>query len=160
MTYPVSDGLLGADGFVVAEAGVAPSVRVIRDKAASLERDQPLSQSVLWKLMRDFYDRGGPEAWRAADPVPHYVTSSPFLVDAYARIVEGFLRDCLALDGAPGDPSSPALDRSQPVYIVELGAGHGRLGYRLVKGLARAMTGLAMDGLRWVYVMSDLSQQN
>jgi tetratricopeptide (TPR) repeat protein len=140
-------------------ASFAPAP-LIRHKATSLEHDQPLSRSVLWKLMRDFYDLEGPEAWRASDPVPHYVTSSPFLVDAYARIIEGFLHDCQALDPAPADASTPGLDRSQPVYIVELGAGHGRLGYRLVKRLARALASPAAGAVRWVYVMSDLSEHN
>ena len=125
---------------------------LIREKASSLERDQALSQSLLWKLMRDFYDLGGPEAWRGDDPVPHYVTSSPFLVDAYARIIEGFLQDCGA--------GSPAVDPEQPVYIVELGAGHGRLAYRLVQRLARTVKGPSDGGVRWVYVMSDLSEHN
>lgn len=123
----------------------------MREKATVLERDERLSQSMLWRLMRAFYDEQGLEAWRTADPVPHYVTTSPSLVHAYTRIIRGYLQDCM---------TSGQIDTSEPVYIVELGAGHGRLGYRLVKRLRRALPAGAPGSVPWVYVLSDLSQRN
>lgn len=106
---------------------------------------------MLWRLMRTFYDREGLEAWRTQDPVPHYVTTSPTLVQAYTEIIRGYLRDLAA---------STAFDPREPVYIVELGAGHGRLGYRLVRRLQRMSAGSAFGAHRWVYVLSDLSERN
>jgi hypothetical protein len=44
---------------------------------------------------------------------------------ACVKIALGYLRDVDA-----------ELDASQPVYIVELGAGSGRFGYRFVKRLS------------------------
>ena len=104
---------------------------------------------MLWDLMRAFYDGQGLEAWSTADPVPHYVTTSPRLAKAYSAIIAGYLHDVA---------SSPDFDPGAPMYIVELGAGHGRLGYRLVRRLL--LTSSGADAPRWVYVMSDLSDRN
>ena len=52
---------------------------------------QPLSRSFLWRLQRNFFDRAGVEAWTAGI-VPHYITSNPWIADAYAQVVLGWLR--------------------------------------------------------------------
>ncbi len=54
-----------------------------------------------------------------------------FIARAYAKVILGLLKDVLeAPAGAPnrGDPA-------HPVYIVEVGAGHGRFGYLVVQAL-------------------------
>jgi hypothetical protein len=109
-----------------------------------LESATPLSQSMVWRLQRTFYGDQGIAAW-SQSRVPHAVTTSPNIARAYARVVLGFLRDAQTL-----------LDPSQPVYIVELGAGSGRFAYRFLK----AFTGLLDDAARTfhvVYVMTDAS---
>ena len=84
-----------------------------------LEQQQRLSRSLLWRLQRNYFEHYGIEAWRSG-AVPHHITSSPFIADAYARMVLGFLRDL-------------SVDHSQPVYIVELGSGSGRFSYLFLK---------------------------
>ena len=106
---------------------------------------------MLWRLMRTFYDGQGLEAWRADDPVPHYVTTSPKVAQAYSNIIRGYLEDVGSL---------PDFDAREPVYIVELGAGHGRLGYRIVRRLLQLAAGPTFGRVRWVYVLSDLSEGN
>src|SRR4051812_33397502 len=90
-----------------------------------LEADKRFSESMLWKLQRGFFEQRGEEAWSQAI-VPHYITSNPFIGAAYAGIVAAFLRDCHDAAGAPG---FGPLDPSQPVNIVELGAGPGRFAF-------------------------------
>src|SRR5262245_56914020 len=82
-----------------------------------LEEKQRLSQSLLWRAQRHFFEQQGIEAWRQGT-VPHYVTSNPYLANTYARLVFAFLRDCRAVAAAPGQTDFPPLDLSQPVYII------------------------------------------
>ena len=73
-----------------------------------LEQKQRLSQSLIWKLQRDYFDRQGIGAWRTG-AVPHHITSSAFIAQAYARVVFGFLRDFYAFQH---DSASPCTSSS------------------------------------------------
>src|SRR5438270_8877543 len=97
-----------------------------------LEQMQRLSGSILWKLQRGFFHRQGVRAW-SQGPVPHYITSNAFIADGYARVVFGFLRDCHAVTPTGENPNFLPLDLSQPVYIIELGAGSGRFAFHFMK---------------------------
>src|SRR5581483_5212827 len=65
---------------------------------------------------------------------------------AYAQIVLGYLRDVAS-----------ELDRSKPTYIVELGAGSGRFGFRFVKCLAALLERSSLHDVHFTYVMTDMS---
>ena len=82
-------------------------------------RYRRLSESPLWTAQRRFYERAGVHAWGTAI-VPHHVTSNVALATAYARIVEGFLRD---------------TGGRAPLHIVELGAGPGRFAFLFLRVL-------------------------
>lgn len=122
---------------------------------APFERKQRLSRSVVWQLQRDYFARHGIEAW-SSGAVPHHVTSSPFIADAYARVVLGFLRDCLSAQTS----SSAAIDPSQPVYFVELGAGSGRFAYVFLKKFLSIRASSVLKDIPIKYVMTDLAEQN
>src|SRR5262245_24590419 len=87
-----------------------------------LEQTQRFSHSLLWQLQRDFFIQQGAAAW-SAGTVPHYITSNPCVASAYAQVMFAWLRDLAAR--AANDPEA-RLDLTQPIYIVELGAGSGR----------------------------------
>lgn len=89
----------------------------------TLDRDRRLSESIIWKLQRAYYERQGPAAW-ATGTVPSYVTSNPAVARAYADLLFGWLRDW---------HRSGELDLSQPVNVVELGSGAGKFGFLLAK---------------------------
>jgi hypothetical protein len=131
---------------------------VAHRKHPPLETRQRLSRSVLWKLQRNYFERRGIDAW-SKGAVPHHITSSPFIADAYARVIFGFLRDCHA--GANGDasPSTP-LDYSQPVYIIELGSGPGRFAYLFLKKFLGLLRGSVLKEIRVRYVMTDFAESN
>src|SRR4051812_13767301 len=99
-----------------------PFMSVVHRKYPPLETRRRLSQSILWNWQRKFFESQGIQAW-SGGAVPHHITSSPFIADAYARVVFGFLRDCQSVVGGDGNSSVVPLDHSQPVYIVELGSG-------------------------------------
>ncbi len=111
------------------------------DDERVLEREVPLSRSILWRLQRRYFEQRGVDAWRRGE-VPHYVTSNPFIADAYARVIAGFLRDA---GGA------------EPVDVVELGAGSGRFAFHLLRRLCEAQArGELAAPFR--YVMTDFTE--
>jgi tetratricopeptide (TPR) repeat protein len=108
-----------------------------------LESNAPLSRSMVWPIQRTFYADQGIAAWTQSR-VPQSVTTSPNIAGAYARITAGFLRDM-----------RHALDPDQPVYVVELGAGSGRLGFRFLKAFTKLLQGQPDVHQSFVYVMTD-----
>ena len=90
-----------------------------------LEEGRRLSESLLWKYQRAFYEQRGIEAW-SKGAIPHYITSNPFIAATYAQVLLAFLEDCLATGGV-----SP----EKPLTVLELGAGHGRFGFLFLQKL-------------------------
>jgi tetratricopeptide (TPR) repeat protein len=123
-----------------------------------LEQDRRLSQSLIWKLQRSFFHQQGIEAWKQ-DTVPHHITSNTFIAGAYSRLVFGFLRDCHAVTGASENNALP-LDLSQPVYLIELGSGPGRLAYHFLKTFMSVFPRSAIKDVPFKYVMTDVTEQN
>src|SRR6478752_8623747 len=93
-----------------------------------LEADVPLSQSLIWRLQRDFYAQRGLKAW-TEDLVPSYITNNPFIAEIYAQIVAGFLSDCMQHSGRA------LLSQENPLRILELGAGTGKFSYLFLRKL-------------------------
>jgi tetratricopeptide (TPR) repeat protein len=120
------------------------------ESAASfvLEADKRFSQSILWQIQRNFYDQQGADAW-SQYLIPYSITSSPHIAHAYAQVVFGFLRDCAA-----------QVDTSQPMYLVEIGAGHGRFGYHFLEHFKQLLEKSVLRHLRFCYVMTDFAEKN
>jgi len=121
-----------------------------------LERGKRLSESLLWRLQRRFYDFQGTLAWTTG-VVPHYITGNGWIADAYAKVVLGWLRDCAGTASREPDSFAP-LDLRHPVYIVELGCGSGRFGFHF---FSRLLDLLGRSSLRHVpvrYVMTDFTE--
>lgn len=116
----------------------------------TLERDQRLSASVLWRLGREYYSTQGPAAW-ASGTVPMYPTSNPFIARAYAQVVLAYLRDCR--QGALIDPQSP-------IYIVELAAGSGRFSHLFLQRFCELKAASSCKSLDVRFVMTDLAETN
>ena len=89
-----------------------------------IEADKPLSQSLLWKIQRAYFESAGMRAWQD-DVVPHTISCNPFMARAYANLIQGYLQDM-----------AEQIDPDAPLYIVELGAGSGRLTYHLIHQLS------------------------
>ena len=117
----------------------------------TLETDVPLSQSLIWRLQRDFYAQRGIKAW-TEDMVPSYITNNPFIAEIYAQIVAGFISDCMQ------QAQRAPLSLENPLRILELGAGTGKfscLFLRKVTALLQARK-IAPQIVR--YCMSDCSE--
>jgi tetratricopeptide (TPR) repeat protein len=129
------------------------------DEPVILEEGKPLSQSILWKLQRNYFEGQGIEAWRQGT-VPHYITSNPFIANAYAKVVFGFIRDCTAVTSDFANDSFPPLDPSQPLYIIELGSGSGRFAYHFLKKFLGFYHSSVLRDVPITYVMTDFSKRN
>jgi SAM-dependent MidA family methyltransferase len=113
-----------------------------------LESPRPFSQSHIWQLQRDYFSQNGIEAWRSGD-VTHYVSSNPVMGKTYAELVLAFLR-VLALQG----------QATETVYLLELGAGHGRLCYHFFKHFETFYEQSAFPLPPFCYVLSDFTEAN
>lgn len=106
------------------------------------------SEAPIWELQRTYYEQLGLQAW-ANDQVPQYITSNPMIGTAYAEIIFGFLQD-RAQKGFT----------TEPVVVLELGAGVGRLAFHVLQQLCELIqyAGVLLPPFR--YVMSDLPWKN
>jgi hypothetical protein len=106
------------------------------------------SEAPIWNIQRKYYEEEGTKAWNN-DQVPQYITSNPMIATAYAEMIFGFLQD-----------RANSEYRSEPVFIVELGAGAGRLAYHVLHELCqlRDYSGISLPGFR--YIMTDLATNN
>lgn len=120
------------------------------DTPVILEQDQRLSQSGIWKLQRTFFEQQGIRAW-SRNTIPSYITTNPFIANAYGKVVFGFLRDWYSAAGN-------SLDVSQPVYIIELGSGSGRFSYHFLKKFMDLFTRSTLKEIPIKYVMTDFSE--
>ncbi|MDJ1184709.1 SAM-dependent methyltransferase [Roseofilum casamattae] len=115
-----------------------------------LEFNRRLSQSLLWQLERNYFDRQGIRAWNTG-AVPHYVTSNPTIAQAYAEVILAHLRDRF---------HDNSLDPNHPLYILELGAGCGRFAFHCLRYLESHLPDRGTTRPPVVYVMSDFTQSN
>ena len=119
-----------------------------------LERNVPLSQSVIWRLQRDFYAQRGLKAWNE-DLVPSYITNNPFIAEIYAGIVAAFVQDCIS----PAQRNSPPLSQENPLRILELGAGTGKFSYLFLRKLTALLRGHNVPLHLVRYCMTDASEK-
>jgi len=94
---------------------------LIEDKAR-------LSESHIFELLREFYLELGIKAFQKSTLVPTFLTSNNFIARQYARLILGTLHDILHGDVVE-------VNRSEPVYIMELGAGSAKLSYLILRYL-------------------------
>lgn len=99
----------------------------------------PLQYSDMWGLLRQFYHNQGIDAW-GAQHIPYYYSNSPKMAHYYAQLILDFYH-------------SSSNSSSQPLYILELGAGPGKLAYHITKILSKEI-----DDFK--YIISDFVQKN
>ncbi|SEN49426.1 SAM-dependent methyltransferase [Paenibacillus sp. OV219] len=106
------------------------------------------SEAPIWDIQRKYYEEVGLKAWNN-DQVPQYITSNPMIATAYAEMIFGVLQDRANKEVSP-----------EPVFIVELGAGAGRLAYHVLHELCqlRAFAGGTLPTFR--YIMTDLAMNS
>ncbi|MEO8402652.1 MAG: hypothetical protein ABI597_12845 [Gammaproteobacteria bacterium] len=114
-----------------------------------IEQNKRFSQSALWRMQREYFDKEGINAW--VNQVPFYITSNPFIANSYAQLVLSFIRDWIK--------KKPDA-KNHPFYIMELGTGSGRFSYYFVKTLQGLLQNMGMHDIKICYVMSDFTKHN
>jgi len=120
----------------------------MENETFEIEATKPFSESSIWQLNRDYYQRAGMTAWQDGT-VPHNLTSNSHVGKTYAEIILGLLRDL-----------SFQKKTTEVVYILELGAGHGRLAYHILKHLEKLTAQLNISLPPYCYVVSDIAEDN
>ena len=118
------------------------------NKSFEIEPIRPFAKSNIWQLNRDFYQREGINAWQG-DVVPHHMTSNSMVGKTYAEIVLGVLRDL-----------STKSKTTEIVYILELGTGHGRLAFHILKHIEQLSKNLNIKLPPYCYVVSDIVEDS
>ncbi len=113
-----------------------------------IESSKVFSESLIWQLNRDFYQQQGISAW-SNDIVPHNMTSNSRVGKTYAELILAFLKD-LAAKGKT----------KETVYLLELGAGHGRLAFHILKHLQKIERFLDIALPPYCYILSDIVEDN
>lgn len=113
-----------------------------------LEQQALFSQSLLWRLQRDYFAAKGVDAWRKGD-VPDYATSNPTIAHSYAEIVLAFRRDRQRI--APSD---------EPLLVCELGAGSGRFAFHFLSRLTDLCQQADIPTTAFCYVLTDFTASN
>ena len=106
-----------------------------------------LSESPLWQEVREFYKQQGEAAWTSG-AVPFFATNNPAIAKTYVDLFLAFIDDCLSRD---------LIDRDQPLFILELGGGLGRLAYLILVRLQNLADGLPV---KVKYLLTDYAQTN
>ncbi len=114
-----------------------------------IEQNKRFSESCIWKLQREYFEKSGINAW--VNQVPFYITSNPFIAHCYAKLIINFIRDYLR--------QKPEA-KNAPFYILELGTGSGRFSYYLVKALEAFCEAYGLQDISICYVMSDFTKNN
>ncbi len=118
------------------------------DAHFKLEAFTPFSESLIWQLNREYYQEVGMDAWQR-QVVPHHLTSNAVVGKTYAELILGCLKD-IAAKGNTTDT----------VYLLELGTGHGRLTFHVLKHLEKAIALLDTSLPPYCYVVSDIVEDN
>jgi len=120
-----------------------------KQTARILERDVPLSHSLIWQRQRDFYAQRVLKAW-TEDLVPNYITNNPFIAEIYADVIAAFLEDCMR---------DRPLSAENPLHILELGTGTGKFSFLLLRKLTALLREKNIPRELVRYWMTDCSEQ-
>ncbi len=118
------------------------------EKTYLLEDKTRLSESIIWELNKNYYQQQGTKAW-SSGVVPHYITSNSAVGKTYAELIFALLCDLEA---------NQKID--EPLYILELGAGHGRLCYHILIHLNKRIKSYHKLLPPYVFVLSDIIAEN
>jgi len=120
----------------------------MEQKHYEVESSTPFSESKIWQLNRDYYNKEGMKAWQSGE-VPHYMTSNAMVGKTYAELIFGILKDL----GRMGKTE-------ERLYILEMGAGHGRLCFHILLQLEKLLQASMNPLPDYCYVLSDIAEDN
>jgi len=140
-----------------------PVGRALEDgHLTKIENRQRFSKSLLWRLLPLWYQEAGQRAW-GVEAVPSYITSNAYIARTYCHLVQAFVRDLQKrhLRGVEGSAPRKPFDPRLPIYVIELGGGHGKFTFLFLKELERCIeTQRHMQRVKIVFVTTDVAESN
>lgn len=125
----------------------------------TLETNQPLSDSQLWRIVANYYMDKGPNAW-IDEETPNFVTSSCYIAEYYARVILNAMLDWHRNADAATTPSSNIISAPAPFYIIELSAGLGEFAFHCLRQLRFLLQLYELTELKFCYVLTDIVTEN
>ena len=113
-----------------------------------LDPSVPFAKSILWQINRDFYENTGPAAWQEKT-VPFHLSSNALVGKTYAALIFACLRHL----GRQGKIE-------ETVYLLELGAGQGRLAFHVLVQLQQMRNQSKAPMPPFCYILSDIAEKN
>ncbi|HEY9679259.1 MAG TPA: SAM-dependent methyltransferase [Drouetiella sp.] len=102
-----------------------------------------LSESMVWELQRQFYVENGIEFWRERSS---FGAAASAVVDTIADLLVSIFASWVS-----------TLDASEPIYIIELGAGSGCFAFRFFRRfLSQISKNGVLSAFKFRYVMTDI----
>ena len=86
--------------------------------------------------------------------VPNFISTNAHIAHSYAQLILGLLQD-----GMKSDASMP-LDVNEPLYIVELGTGHGQFSHLFLQALLKLKDQLPFPLRKIKLIMTDFTENN
>lgn len=120
----------------------------MENKKHKIESNKSFSKSLVWNLNKSYYQSAGLDAW-TTDGVPHQLTSNAMVGKTYAFLIFAYLKD-LCTQGFT----------DKTIYILEMGAGHGRLAYHIMIHLKRLISSSKLNIPPYCYIISDIAESN
>jgi hypothetical protein len=93
----------------------------------------------------------GPDAWQD-ELIPLQISSNKNLAYDYANIIVAQINDWYA--------KNPGSSLSEPFYIIEIGAGHGKFCFYILKQLQELMANFNLPFSLIKFVMTDIAEKN
>lgn len=120
-----------------------PSLTSLWSNAVSfvIEKKAPLHTSTLWNMQTRYYDEKNISAWSEPAPIPSFLSSNAYIAQHYAKAILSGVRDMWNRSITTLDPFQAyhyfreGQNMDEPLYVVEVGAGHGKLSYLICKWL-------------------------
>ena len=95
-----------------------------------------LPDSELWDIQRAWYESSALEAYKSS-ALPHWISSNSYIAARYANMCIAYAQDCWGSRSGGAAVSADGEAGMEPIHIVELGAGHGKLGFLVLTHLVR-----------------------
>ncbi|EEA05263.1 TPR repeat-containing protein [Cryptosporidium muris RN66] len=115
-----------------------------------VEPATPLPKSCLWKILQRFYEVKSIDAWRE-NKVPSFITSNTRLAKCYARLIHNYILDF------------NSNNDFRKVQIIEVGGGHGRFTYIVLRALEKyeiIWNDLGYPDIPFKYIFTDITKEN
>lgn len=120
-----------------------------KERKLVVEQGKRFSESMLWKLQREYFEKEGINAW--VNQVPFYITSNPFIASCYAKVFVAFVRGWIEKH-----PDA----KNHPFYLMELGTGSGRFSFYFVRTVTELLERMGLGDIKICYIMSDFTKHN